>query len=97
MEVRIDTLRVVLSKLLDHVERTKGAAVVLDSDFYWDISKEDRYDSHEEPSRHLLGQLSSDLERIESLASEVDDEFNYGLVWVAQVLRYLGELDESVD
>jgi hypothetical protein len=90
MTIEISKLREVISVLLDHLEEVHGGVVDLDADFFWNIPKESLYDPYQQPTELTLGQLTESWRNIESIRSDSDDVINYGLVWLADVLRAIG-------
>ncbi|MGH8241633.1 MAG: hypothetical protein ACREXP_32065 [Steroidobacteraceae bacterium] len=87
----VDTqaLRAVCERLLDHLERTVGASVDLDADYFWSIEPAARFDMESEPSSFTIGQLSDCWTNVQSM--DDDSILSYGLVWLAEILRTIGE------
>jgi hypothetical protein len=91
MEVSIDRLRAISDALLAHLERKGINSVTISDDFYWDVPAEIRYDQYQEPTRHTIGQLSDDLNELNRIADGAVPIIGYGFVWLAAVLRRVGE------
>ena len=91
--LRIDTktLRKALERALDHLDEMGHSSLDLRHDYYWNVPTTQRYDPYENPVELDLGQLSFDLEHIEALASGRRDPVAYDLVWLASLLRAIGE------
>ncbi|MEM6369581.1 MAG: hypothetical protein AAGD10_14900 [Myxococcota bacterium] len=89
--VRVDDLRKAAALLFDHLERSVDAEIKIDSDFYWEVPKDARYDSYSEPKEFTVGQLSEDVGQVLRIAQGESEPIGYGLVWLAQVLRRIGE------
>ena len=89
--VSVSKLKAAASALLEHLEKTAGEEINIEEDFYWDIAMQKRYDQYEEPKEFTVGQLSSDLDEVMALAEGTKEPVNYGLVWLSQVLRRVGE------
>ena len=66
-------------------------AVEIAEDFYWDVTAADRYDRYQEPTKHTVGQLSDDVLEVTRMINGDAPIVSYGLVWLAAVLRRVGE------
>jgi hypothetical protein len=78
----------------DLFERLKGrgvTSVALDADYYWEVPQQLRYDNHGEPGEHEMGRLGDDLQFLEEMLDGTRPPVSFGLVWVAALLRYVGE------
>jgi hypothetical protein len=91
MEVDIDRLRAVANALLSHLEKHGAKSVTLADDYYWDVPASVRYDRYEEPREHTVGQLSDDMAELTRMLNGERPMVAYGLVWLAAILRRLGE------
>jgi hypothetical protein len=91
LRVSVDLLRKVAQILLNHVEDLEGSQVSLDKDFYWFIPPEHRFNPYSEPSEFALGQLRDCVEELGRIASDPDSAISYGLVWLGDLMRTIGE------
>jgi hypothetical protein len=91
MQINIARLRTITDHLLEHLFQEGIVEVELTSGYYWQIEPELRYDKHEEPASFTMGQLSEDLHFLEQIENGERPPVAYGLVWVAALLRYVGE------
>lgn len=91
MKIQISELRQVAIKLLDHLEQQGVRQVEIVHDHYWEVPREARYDLYEKPTQLDVGQLSEDLQNLRSLDDASEPLVSYGLVWLAQLLREIGE------
>jgi hypothetical protein len=91
MEVNIDRLRTVANALFSHLENHGARSVTFSEDYYWDVPAAIRYDHYEEPREHTVGQLSDDMAELIRMLNGERPMVAYGLVWLAAVLRRLGE------
>lgn len=91
MKVNVAELRIVANKLLDHLEATGHAEVGVDVDFYWEISSKQRYEPYVEPGPLSMGQLSDDWTELKRIAEGQALPVSYALVWLASILRRIGE------
>lgn len=92
MKVRVDELRKIVEQLFTHLEETGREEFDLDKDYYWSIPKKTLYDPTKDVHEKLdMGQLSEDWSRIEETLSGESPPIAHALVWVASILRCLGE------
>lgn len=91
MKVDIEEIRKAIDLLLDHVQADVATKVDLSNDYYWSIPRAARIDAYKEPSEFTLGQLSDDLVEIRRIANNETEPHAYALVWLASVLREVGE------
>ncbi len=90
MKISIDDVRKVVGLLLSHLEETEGDLVNVEQDFYWHVPTDGRYDSYSPPSLSV-GQLSDDIEQLRGLLDGSKEPLGSDLMWLAQVLRAIGE------
>ncbi len=91
MKITTNELRTAALDLLEHLDRMGHAVVEVDDDFYWDVPESARYDRYQQPTQLTLGQLSDDLSEIRRLIDGSKEPLGYGLVWLAAILRRIGE------
>ncbi len=91
MEIRVADLKRLTNDLLERLERGGVTRVELSADYYWDVPFKLRYDRYDEPTEHEMGQLSEDLTFINEILDGTRPPVNFALVWVASLLRYIGE------
>ena len=91
MQISLVSLRNAVEKTLDHLEESGLTHIDVDEDYYWNIVKEQIYDPYKEPTDLNIGQLSDDIEAVEKIASGKHDPIGYDLVWIAAIMRYIGE------
>ena len=61
LSIEISELRLVVNRILDHIENDLGQAqVTLDQDDYWDVANAERYDFTKVPENFEHGQLRDD-------------------------------------
>jgi hypothetical protein len=84
-------LRNAADMLFAHLESNGIAAVAIEEDYYWDVPVEARYDKYKEPKKHTIGQLSDDVAEVKRMLKGDVQAVGYGLVWLAAVLRRVGE------
>ena len=91
MILDVDTLEKATQKLFSHLREKGISEVELKSDFYWEVSKDQRYDPYNDPTEKSLGQLSDDWEEVQKVASGQRETIGYVFVWLAALYRYIGE------
>jgi hypothetical protein len=90
-EIEIDVIRQVTNDLIDRLRRQGVDRIELSADYYWDVAADVRYDQPEQPRELQMGQLTDDLEFVTELYDGTRPPVTYGLVWIASILRYIGE------
>ena len=77
--------------LLSHLESIGVNEVDIAEDFYWDVPASSRYDQYAKPEQHTIGQISDDMSELQRMLDGTAPAVGYGLVWLAVVLRRVGE------
>lgn len=96
VQIPIVEMRHVSNLLLDHLERSTGPAVTVESDYFWSIDSAERKDAYVEPSELTIGQVSECWSNLQRVAADPESALHYHLVWLGQILESLGgELAES--
>jgi hypothetical protein len=91
MKVSSKQIHNVAQLLFRHLAGLGQGEFEISKDFYWEIPAEARYDQYEKPSDLTIGQLSDDWTELEGLLSGDKDPVGYGLVWLGNILRAIGE------
>ena len=91
MTIHISEIRNVTLRLLDALENNGQETFSIDKDYYWHISKTEKYNMDKEPADFTVGQLTDDINELRKIAKGEREESVYALVWLAQVLSYIGE------
>jgi hypothetical protein len=91
MVIDLDDLRKVTNLLYDHIERNYGNNFVVKHDYYWELDKDELLDFNNNPKDFTIGQYSHDWERLQKMLGENDLVISYGLVWLASIIKYIGE------
>jgi hypothetical protein len=92
LEIQLSELRLVLNRILDHIEHDLGKARVrLDQDDYWDVADEERYDFTKSPQNFEHGQLGDDWEFLSAILKDKDQAVALMLMHAAPLLRCIGE------
>ncbi|MEU3567535.1 hypothetical protein AB0E96_03750 [Kitasatospora sp. NPDC036755] len=92
LHVPLDELRRSFDALIRHVESTTtGGGVVLDKDYFWSIPSDEMYDVMKNPETLTIGQLTESWQHLRDLPADEDRALGYHLVWLADVLRAIGQ------
>lgn len=94
VRVSVDQLKQVFGLLLAHVADKSKSELTLSKDYFWSIPAPERYDVYTEPSQFTIGQVSECWTHLEGMLEDESKVLGYGLVWLADVLRAMG--DEAV-
>ena len=93
MNVDVEELRHIGNKLFDHIERNGVRSCSVEHDYYWVVPLTSRYDVYRQPPEMETGQLSADLANLRELDCPGAPTVGYGFVWLAALLREIGELE----
>lgn len=91
MNIPLPALRAVTERLFQHLESLGVRSVDLDQDYYWHIDQEELYRPEKDPAKLSMGQLSDDWDELEKIRSGKSPPISYAFVWLAAVLRAMGE------
>jgi hypothetical protein len=91
LTVPIDELRLVCSRLLDHLASAEGNEVQLEKDFFWAIPPEQLYNVDASPQDLTIGQLSESWKNLTNILGDDSPTNAFALVWLADVLRAIGQ------
>ncbi|GAA3204015.1 hypothetical protein ACFO1B_42635 [Dactylosporangium siamense] len=94
VRVPVDQLRQVFELLIDHVARNSGTGLTVSRDYFWSIPASERYDVYAVPGEFTIGRVSESLANLQGMLEDESKALGYGLVWLADVLRAIG--DEAV-
>jgi len=93
MDITVQELRQVFEKIMKHLEQQGKKSIQITHDFYWSIPKDRLYDNYEKPTELTVGQLGDDLAELRKIASGESQPLAYGCVWLASVLRAIGDTE----
>ncbi|MCL7380017.1 hypothetical protein [Streptomyces sp. 35G-GA-8] len=91
VQIQLDQLRRAFDLLLKRVEASAGSAVPLEHDYFWSVPGDELYDVLNEPRTITIGQLSESWQHLEDLVADPDRAVGQHLVWLADVLRAIGQ------
>ncbi|MFE9794816.1 hypothetical protein ACFYRL_24110 [Streptomyces goshikiensis] len=89
--IPIDGLRRAFELALHHIEASAGETVALERYYFWSVPGDELYDVLNEPRTITIGQLSESWQHLEDLLAEPDRAVGHHLVWLADVLRAIGQ------
>jgi len=95
LQIPLDQLRSAFELALRHVEASAGNAVTLEHDYFWSVPGDELYDVPNEPSTLTIGQLSESWQHLEGLLTDEGRAVGYHLVWLADVIRAIGQTTVS--
>ena len=90
MTLSLPELRKISDHLFSHLDATGHASVEVDADEFWETPRQ-RYDPYAEPRDLEMGRLSENLTNLREMLGEPDETVGYGFVWLAALLRAVGE------
>ncbi|MFG2439716.1 hypothetical protein [Streptomyces sp. NPDC048508] len=91
LQIPLDQLRYAFELALRQVEASAGNAVTLECDYFWSVPGAELYDVLSEPSALTIGQLSESWQHLEALLAGEDRAVVYHMVWLADVIRAIGQ------
>lgn len=91
MVVDLQTVEIAFEKILQHMKECGIRSVVIDSDFYWFIPPDERYDKYDKPKIFTIGQLTSDWDDLKKIATGSRQPVGLALKWLGEVLIPVGE------
>src|SRR4029450_2259796 len=84
-------LRRVFEILLTHVARGSEDELAIGKDYFWSVPSPAMYEVHTEPNALTIGRVSESWGNLEAMLQDESKLIGYGLVWLADVLRALGD------
>ncbi|MFD4669895.1 hypothetical protein ACFWNN_09180 [Lentzea sp. NPDC058450] len=90
VDVPVDRLKGVFDLLLERI-RAGEQVVRIDEEAFWSVPRDQAYEMNSEPSELTIGMLSESWAHLERMLSDPDSAVGYGFVWLADVLRALGD------
>ena len=93
MEVKIDDLRKVVLRILDHISEThKIDKVEIQSPYYWQVPEDKIYNMDAILEEMDVGNLNDDWDFVSNLLDDREQPLANQLTEVAPLLRYVGEI-----
>lgn len=85
--VSIDQLRRTVLAVLDHVQATYGDTIELESDYFWSVPEDAKFDVYTKPAELTVGQVSEVCEHLTRLGEPGRDVATFQLRWFAQLFE----------
>lgn len=89
--ISIPRLRESFERVIDYLVQTEGSSLALSRDYFWSISADELYNVYSRPTDMTIGQLTESWQHLEDLLDGQTDVLRYHLVWLADVLRAIGQ------
>lgn len=87
----LDELERVTQILFKHLRDSGKLEFELTDDYYWHISKDERYNPETTPKALNLGQLTDDLSQLRKIAGGQSTPVAFDLTELASILTFVGE------
>ncbi len=91
MHIELADLRRTSERLFKHLQEKGIDSIDIPVDYYWNIPTGQVYNPYQEPSALDLGQLTADWNELQTLLDPQNEPIAYYLVWLAAILRAIGE------
>jgi hypothetical protein len=89
--ISIEKLRNVFELLMSHAVRVSGPEIEISNDAFWSIPAATVYNVYSEPQELTIGMLSESWSHLEAMADRKAGVVGYGMVWLAEILRAIGD------
>lgn len=84
-EISVDRIRDSLLALLDHVRSLYGDKIELESNYFWSIPDNAKFDVYSDPEELTVGQVSEVWDHLTKLTPSPENLATYQLRWFAQL------------
>ena len=91
MIIHVSELSKLSEELIAHLRAVAGEKIDIPVDYYWNLTKDQKYNPYEQPSELTMGQLSDDWSELHKVINGDAEPISYHLVWLTAILRALGE------
>jgi hypothetical protein len=91
MQIDVKELQAITNILYEHLERLGISHVDISDDYYWNINNKEIYDPYQSPTNLDIGQLTENWEELQKLLNQEGEPIAYEFVWLAAILRAIGE------
>lgn len=90
VEIPVDKLKGVFELLAERI--CAGEQVLeITKEAFWSVPPDQAYEIYSEPRDLTIGMLSESWGHLEDMLSDPDRVVGYGFVWLAEVLRVIGD------
>ncbi|MGA8725422.1 MAG: hypothetical protein WB565_10280 [Acidimicrobiales bacterium] len=91
LRIPIASLKAMCETLLDRVSSSEGDSVLIEHDYFWSITRDERTEVSLRPESLTIGQVSECWSNLERMLEDPSREITFGLVWLAEILRTIGD------
>ncbi|WP_167151225.1 hypothetical protein [Streptomyces sp. MBT27] len=90
VEIQIDKLKSVFDLLAERI-RAGEQTLEINKEAFWSVPSDQAYEIYNEPRDLTVGMISESWGHLEDMLSDPDRVVGYGFVWLAEVLRAIGD------
>ncbi|TLQ48089.1 hypothetical protein FEF34_08000 [Streptomyces marianii] len=90
VEIPVEKLKDVFDLLIKRVCADEEV-VRVNREAFWSIASDEAYEVYSEPGELTIGMLSESWSQLEGMLADPDRVVGYGFVWLAEVLRAIGD------
>lgn len=90
-QIPAERIKNVLELLLRHVTERSGEVIAVQVEEFWSVPSDEVYDIYNTPQQLVIGTISESWHRLEEMLNDDSKVLGYGLVWLSQVLRAIGD------
>ncbi|MEV4604942.1 MULTISPECIES: hypothetical protein [unclassified Amycolatopsis] len=91
LNISVRKLQAVFGLLISRISEDEGETISIDPDYFWSIPLDSLYDPEVKPDDLTIGQLSESWQYLEEVLVDQDLAVPHHLVWLAEILRALGD------
>ncbi|MFI6084705.1 hypothetical protein ACIBBB_27665 [Streptomyces sp. NPDC051217] len=90
VDIPVDKLKSVLDLLVERI-RAGEQVLEINKEAFWSVPPDQAYEIYSEPRDLTIGMLSESWGHLEDMLSDPDRVVGQGFVWLAEVLRAIGD------
>jgi hypothetical protein len=91
MTIDVSITKKAIELIFAQLEAAGISVIDIEDEYYWEVSKRERYQPYHKPTEFELGQISDDLQELSKIVNGSSEPNAFALVWAASVLRRIGE------
>jgi hypothetical protein len=91
--VDLEVLQKTFATITELITARGHSTLDIREDYFWHIPRDERYRLEEDPDSFTVGRLKDSYEFVERIARGDSDPIPFGLVWLADLLREIGETE----
>jgi hypothetical protein len=93
MNIKVQDIKAILGHVLDYVAEFQCKEFAPKSDYYWQMSAEDRTNLDRQPTDFSMGQTSEEWPELLAILEGRYPPSSQDILWLSEILRILGERD----